>query len=63
MEVSGQLHIPAALPWGKVPQYQMDRRPGGPQSRSERCGEEKDRELPESEPVARHYTDSTIQWL
>jgi hypothetical protein len=28
-------------PWGKNPQYQLDRRLGGPQSRSGRRGEEK----------------------
>jgi hypothetical protein len=38
MEVSGQLHASAALPPEKEP---LDRRLGGPQSRSERCGEEK----------------------
>jgi hypothetical protein len=41
MEVSGQLHAPAALPPGKDPRYQLDRRLGGPQSRSGRGGEEK----------------------
>jgi hypothetical protein len=34
MEVSGQLHAPAALPPGKSPWYPLDRRLGGPQSRS-----------------------------
>jgi hypothetical protein len=41
MEVSGQLHAPAALPPGKEPRYALDRRLDGPQSRSGRCGEEK----------------------
>jgi hypothetical protein len=41
MEVSGQLHAPAALPPGKDPRYTLDRRLGGPQSRSGCCGEEK----------------------
>jgi hypothetical protein len=41
MEVSGQLHAPAALPPGKSPRYPLDRRLGGPQSRSGRFGEEK----------------------
>jgi hypothetical protein len=34
LEVSGQLHAPAALPPGKKPQYPLDRWLGGPQSRS-----------------------------
>jgi hypothetical protein len=34
MEVSGQLQAPAALPQGKSPWYPLDRRLGGPQSRS-----------------------------
>jgi hypothetical protein len=37
MEVSGQLHAPAALPQGKSPRYPLDRL-GGPQSRSGRDG-------------------------
>jgi hypothetical protein len=41
MEVSGHVHAPAALPQGKRLQYQLDRRLGGPQSRFERGGEEK----------------------
>jgi hypothetical protein len=40
MEVSGQIHAPAALPPGKEPWYPLDRRPGEPQSRSGRGGEE-----------------------
>jgi hypothetical protein len=40
MEVSGQLHAPAALPQEKSPWYQLDRRLGGPQTRSGRGGEE-----------------------
>jgi hypothetical protein len=38
MEVSGQLHAPAALPPGKSPWYPLDRSLGGPQSRSGRGG-------------------------
>jgi hypothetical protein len=34
MEVSGQLHTPAALPQGKSPWYPLDRRLDGPQSQS-----------------------------
>jgi hypothetical protein len=41
MEVSGQLHAPAALPQGKSPWYPLDRRLGGPQNRSGLSGEEK----------------------
>jgi hypothetical protein len=41
MEVSGQLHVPAALPQGKSPWYPLDRRLGEPQCRSERGGLEK----------------------
>jgi hypothetical protein len=41
MEVSGQLQAPAALPRGKSPRYRLDRRLGGPQSRSGSCGLEK----------------------
>jgi len=46
MEVSGQLHIAAALPPGKEPLIPLDRRLGGPQSRSG-CGvEEKNSQPP-----------------
>jgi hypothetical protein len=41
MEVSGQLHAPAALLPGKEPLYPLDWRIGGPQSRSGSGGEEK----------------------
>jgi hypothetical protein len=41
MEVSGQLHAPAALPTSKESRYPLDRRPGEPQRRSGRGGEEK----------------------
>jgi hypothetical protein len=41
LEVSRQLHAPAALPPGKGPRYPLDRRLGGPQSRSGRFGEQK----------------------
>jgi hypothetical protein len=55
LEVSGQLHAPAALPPGKSPRYPFYRRLGGPQSRSGRY-----RELSPSlvvQPVASRYTD------
>jgi hypothetical protein len=45
MEVSGQLHAPATLPPGKKLWYPLDRRLGGPQSRSGRGGEEKHSQL------------------
>jgi hypothetical protein len=41
MEVSGLLHIPPALSPGQEPSVSLDRRLGGPQSRSGRGGEEK----------------------
>jgi hypothetical protein len=47
MEVSGQLHAPAALPPGKdTLVYPLDRRLGGPQSRSGRGGREKNSQPP-----------------
>jgi hypothetical protein len=66
MEVSGQLHAPAGLTAGKEPLYPLDRRVGGPQSRSGRSGEEKNSQPPSREsnprtpivqPVAQRYTD------
>jgi hypothetical protein len=45
-EVSGQIHAPAALPSGKEPRFPLDRRLGGPQSRSGRGGEEKNSQPP-----------------
>jgi hypothetical protein len=62
MEVSGQLHAPAALPQGKSSWYPLDRRLGGPQNRSGRGGEEKNSqpllrlEAPIIQPVAQRYT-------
>jgi hypothetical protein len=41
MEVTGQLHAPAALLPGKSPRYPLDRRLGGHHSRSGPGGEEK----------------------
>jgi hypothetical protein len=65
MEVSGQLHAPAAFLKEKSSWYPLDKRLGGPQSRSGRGGEEKNSQpLPESnprtpivQPVAQRYTD------
>jgi hypothetical protein len=62
MEASGQLYAPAALPHGKSPWYALDRRLGGPQSRSGRGVEEENSQpLPGLEPliiqpVAQRYT-------
>jgi hypothetical protein len=51
MEVGGQLHAPAAYSHGKSPCYPLDRRLGGPQSRSGHGGEEKNSQLqPKIEP-------------
>jgi hypothetical protein len=64
MEVSGQIYAPAALPSGREP---LDRRLGGPQSRSGRGGEENRREsnrrIPIVQPVAQRYTDWAITAL
>jgi hypothetical protein len=46
MEVSGQLHTPAALTPGKKPWYPLDRRLRGSQRRSGRGGEEKNSQPP-----------------
>jgi hypothetical protein len=46
MEVSGQIHAPAASSPGKSPLYPLDRRLGGPQSRSGRGGVEKNFQPP-----------------
>jgi hypothetical protein len=40
MEMSDQLHAPAAYNAGKEPQYPLDRRLGGPQNQSGSCGED-----------------------
>jgi hypothetical protein len=62
MEVSGQLHSPAALPLAKEPWYPLDRRLGESQSRSGRCGEEKNlapagNRIPAVQTIVRRYTD------
>jgi hypothetical protein len=68
MEVSGQLHATAALPQGKSCWYPLDRRLGGPRSRSGRGGEEKNSqslpglEPPIIQPVAQLYT-TELSWL
>jgi hypothetical protein len=65
MEASGQLHAPVALPPGKSLRYPLDRRLDWPQSRSGRCGEEKNLapvmiRTPDVQAIARHYTDWAI---
>jgi hypothetical protein len=68
MEVSGLLHAPATLSLGKSPWYPLDRRLGGPQSRSGRGGEEKNfqplpgLEPPIIQPAVQHFT-TEIFWL
>jgi hypothetical protein len=62
MEMSDQLHAPAALLQGKSPRYPLDRRLTGPQSHYGRGGEEKNSQLlpglepPIIQPVAQCYT-------
>jgi hypothetical protein len=54
-------------PQGKIPWYPLDRKLGGPQSRSGRCGEEKNSqpltgpELPIIQLVAQRYTTELSQ--
>jgi hypothetical protein len=57
MEVSGQLHAPAALPPGKDTRYPLDRRLGGPQSQSGRGGEEKN-----SQPLRIYINNIIIRY-
>jgi hypothetical protein len=62
MDVSSQLHAPAALPPGKSPCYPLYRILSGLQSRSWRGGEEKNSqplpriEPPIMKPIAQRYT-------
>jgi hypothetical protein len=68
MEVSGQLHAPAALSPGKSPRYPFYRKLGGPQSRPGQHGEVKivyptGNRTPVPlvvQPVASRYTDWAI---
>jgi hypothetical protein len=46
MEVSDQLNAPPLYPQGKSPWYPLDRRLGGPQSRSGHGGEEENSQPP-----------------
>jgi hypothetical protein len=65
MEVSGQLHAPAALSPGKESLVPIGQEAGGPQSRSGQGGEEKipsprresNTRTPIVQPLAQHYTD------
>jgi hypothetical protein len=66
MEVSGQIHDPAALPSGKELRHFLDRRMGGLQSRSRRYEEQENISLagnqtPAVQPVARGCTVWGIQ--
>jgi hypothetical protein len=71
MDMSGRLHVPAALPPGKQPPLPLHRRLGGPQSRSGHGGEEKipnprresEPRTPIVHPVASRYTDRAITAL
>jgi hypothetical protein len=62
MEASGQLHAPTDLTLGKSPWYPLDRRLGGPQSRSGRGKVQKNShsvsglEPPIIQHVAQRYT-------
>jgi hypothetical protein len=66
MEMSGQLHVPAALPQGKSPWYPLDRKLGGPQNRSGQRGVEKNSqplsglETPIIQAVGQRYTNGAI---
>jgi hypothetical protein len=69
MEVSDQLHASAALSPGENPWYPLGRKLGGPQSRSGRCGEEKNPqplsglETPIIQPIVQRYTAELSQLL
>jgi hypothetical protein len=66
MEMSGQFHAPAAFSQGNIPWYPLDRRLGGPQSRS---GEENNShslpgfERPIIQPIAQLYTTELSRLL
>jgi hypothetical protein len=65
----GKLHALATLPQGKSPWYPLDRRRGGPQSRSGCRSEEKNSqplpglELPIIQSVAQRYTTELFRFL
>jgi hypothetical protein len=64
MAVVSQLHAPNAKPPEKSPRCSLDRRLGGPQNQSGRCGEEKHLDpaanpTPAVQPVARRDATDT----
>jgi hypothetical protein len=59
MEVSSQLHAPAAYPQGKSPWHPLDRRLGGPKSRSGRDSNPRSYR-PEPSAVPLSYPGSTV---
>jgi hypothetical protein len=64
MAVVSQLHAPNVKPPEKSPRYSLDKRLGGPQNRSGRCGEEKHlapagNPTPAVQPVARRDATDT----
>jgi hypothetical protein len=66
LEMSGQLHAPAALPPEKEPPYALDRRLGGPQNRCGRHGEDKNparvgNQISAAQPVAHHSPTAPSQ--
>jgi hypothetical protein len=68
MEVSGQLHVPAALLLRKEPKYPLDGRLGEPQTQSGCYGEEKNLAPAKNQtlavqPITYLYTDSAITVL
>jgi hypothetical protein len=69
MEVSGQLHAPAALPPGKEPLVPTVQEAGWAQSRPQHGGEEKNSqpllelEPPVIQPVAQRYTTELSRLL
>jgi hypothetical protein len=69
MEVSGQLHAPAASHQVKSPWYTLDMRLGWPQSQSGRSGEEKNSQPPPGlepqiiQPVDQSYTTELTRLL
>jgi hypothetical protein len=69
MEVSGQLHAPAALLPENEPLVPLDRRLGGPQSRTGRSDEEINSqslsgiEPPTIQPIAQRYTTELFRVL
>jgi hypothetical protein len=64
--MSFQLHVPAALSRGNRPRYPLDRKLGGSQTQSGRCGEKENivparNRIPAIHPVARRYTVSHLK--